>query len=155
MYGAVVVFYETVEEHKCGKEMRQHLNIPEEVCFLSSLHSLCESCFSFRNPCTWISASACSLTGLSSLPSKLSSLLSTASLYPETAPYRWKGKLPPFLPLPLPLHPLITLLVGCRFVGNLMLEVPFPTLVRPRIQMHIGSESIVFSLPVQTPLPLR
>ena len=36
-----------------------------------------------------------------------------------------------------------------------MTSVPFPTFVRPRVQMQIGNENIIFSLPVQTPLPLR
>ena len=31
MYGAVVVFYEAVGDHKCGKEMRKELNISEEA----------------------------------------------------------------------------------------------------------------------------
>ena len=31
MYGAVVVFYETIGEHSCGKEMRKELNAPDEV----------------------------------------------------------------------------------------------------------------------------
>lgn len=31
MYGSVVVFYETITEHSCGKEMRNELNIPDEV----------------------------------------------------------------------------------------------------------------------------
>lgn len=34
MYGAVVVFYETILEHNCGKEMREGLNIPDEVMML-------------------------------------------------------------------------------------------------------------------------
>ena len=42
-----------------------------------------------------------------------------------------------------------------RYIGNLMLEVPFPSMMRPRVQMQIGNEMILFSLPVQTPLPLR
>lgn len=37
MYGAVVVFYEAVGEHKCGKEMRKELNIPDEVCVVEIL----------------------------------------------------------------------------------------------------------------------
>ena len=47
------------------------------------------------------------------------------------------------------------LVLFCRYVGNLMTSVPFPTFMRPRVQMQIGNEKIVFSLPVQTPLPLR
>ncbi|CAI8047300.1 C-myc promoter-binding protein [Geodia barretti] len=41
-----------------------------------------------------------------------------------------------------------------RYIGNLMLDAPFPTMERPRVQLFIGCEQIVFSLPVQTPLPL-
>lgn len=41
-----------------------------------------------------------------------------------------------------------------RYIGNLMQDVPFPTSERPRVQTSLGSEQIVFSLPVQTPLPL-
>ena len=43
----------------------------------------------------------------------------------------------------------------CRYISNLMLDVPFPTMERPRVLMVIGTVHIVFSLPVQTPLPLR
>ena len=32
MYGAVVVFYETVGSHPCLKEMSKALNVHEEVC---------------------------------------------------------------------------------------------------------------------------
>lgn len=42
-----------------------------------------------------------------------------------------------------------------RYVGNLMNSVPLPTFIRPRVQMQLGNETIIFSLPVQTPLPLR
>lgn len=42
-----------------------------------------------------------------------------------------------------------------RYVANLMFHVPFPTVERPRVLLLIGPETIVFSLPVQTPLPMR
>ncbi|XP_019856639.1 PREDICTED: C-myc promoter-binding protein-like isoform X2 [Amphimedon queenslandica] len=41
-----------------------------------------------------------------------------------------------------------------RYVANLMFHVPFPSVERPRVLLLIGPETIVFSLPVQTPLPM-
>lgn len=41
-----------------------------------------------------------------------------------------------------------------RYIANLFTDVPFPTPRRPRVQLQIGPESIVFSLPIRTPLPM-
>ena len=49
---------------------------------------------------------------------------------------------------------IIVVVVVIRYIANLFTDVPFPTPRRPRVQMQIGPESIVFSLPIRTPLPM-
>ena len=36
-----------------------------------------------------------------------------------------------------------------------MLDAPFPSVERPRVILLIGAETILFSLPIRTPLPMR
>lgn len=115
MYGACVVFYETVPSTVIAlKDMKRALNLSEH----NSLPQM-SKCICLLSHWPFFAAFKAFLSALYRL--SISKNIS------------------------LPLE---------RYIANLIFDVPFPTSLRPRVQMQIGPEKIVFSLPVRTPLPM-
>ena len=153
---------------------------PPHACYeLVYYHGLCNC----RPCCTWASVSVCYLIGRFFPPSGISSPPSIAYQYHKTTFSLLKGKTyyvfykvwllivsNSCYKIWLLIHNyykvwLLIVIYSCyklkllfpahyRYIANLFTDVPFPTPRRPRVQMQMGPESIVFSLPIRTPLPM-